>query len=398
LTIEEVGVVAMGFFKTQHKWHTEALVSSVMKKTQASIETIPEVTLACILKALRLSIGVGTWCKLPDFLHAVASQLPRLSLTCSINIPLLTTQSQTFLPGLLDEISQKLISNLSSARLKEIEKVVYTLALFNYIPRVECDVFAAVTEELNREERENELKEHPKTLVAILHYLALLQRCPLNHLPTVLDMNFIRSTYGKTNYVIGREILSLDTCIELEMKEYQGPRLPVEVRDYLSKRYSIYLPEEGRKKMPKHSLFMLEVMKCVETLFGKEFYTCTYILPNQPRADIVIRVEAEKIEPLPLPSEVSLREPFVGGPVWAPQQNDGLQGVWIALVIGSKNLFSFNHRHRLNGESQMKLRHLTLLGYTPVVVSELEWPGGEARARHLKSLIQSALLPRSLSP
>lgn len=50
LSIEEIGVAVMGFFKTQNVIHSEKVMNHIINKTINEIKSVPEITLACILK------------------------------------------------------------------------------------------------------------------------------------------------------------------------------------------------------------------------------------------------------------------------------------------------------------------------------------------------------------
>ncbi|XP_014282680.1 FAST kinase domain-containing protein 5, mitochondrial isoform X2 [Halyomorpha halys] len=284
LSIEEIGVAVMGFFKTQNFIRSEKIMNHIIDKTISEIKSVPEITLACILKAFRYSMTIPLWRRIPELLNAVEQELPRLTIQCSVHASLLTTRPQIVHEGVLRKVSQKLVDNITTCRLKDMEKAVFPLAQENFDPKTEPCIYKAILNELIKDERKNEMEQHPKTLIALVHYLCLKGIYVQHLIEKVLDMEFVYHTYGKNKYIYGRELLYIDTTMELECPSYNGPRLPTDIRNYLSKRYAKGIPDPNKKKMSKHQFWHLEIKETAEAVFGKDYVVEKYLLPNHPRA------------------------------------------------------------------------------------------------------------------
>ncbi|KAL1116213.1 hypothetical protein AAG570_005708 [Ranatra chinensis] len=364
LSVEEIGVATLGFFKTQTVIHGASLQEALIRRIIKEVDTIPEQALVSIIKALRMSLVIPVWPMAESLLGVLCSQIGRISLKGCAHIVLLTARTHSVHSQILDLVSQKLLKSIDQARLKDLEKVLYPLTTLNYDPKTSPCIFEAIAAELNRPERQQEFTIHPKCLVAIVHYLALLSIFPHDAIARVLDMNFIRETYGRTNYMIGREILSIETCLEIDSPGYSGPRLPEDVRNYLSKRYSTFLPNR-EKRLSKHGAFVLDVIDTLEIVLGKECMVCKYVLPNNSRADVVFGLDREG-KALPIPDDYRNHPDFTGV-LRLPK----VDGDWRAIVLCSLNMLVRNRAGAPNGETAAKIRHLRKLGYTPLMVTFL---------------------------
>ncbi|XP_014240764.1 FAST kinase domain-containing protein 5, mitochondrial isoform X2 [Cimex lectularius] len=282
LTIEEIGVALMGFFKTKHVLHNHKLMTLIFERLREQASTIPEVTLAAILKALRLSLTYEVFDQVPPTLDVLEKEISRLSVTTCVHVSLLVSRGLTFHQGSLTKIAQKLVDNITDARLKDIEKVIYPLVLVSFDPHTYPCIFETVMNELQNPKREEEIETHPKTYVALLHYLSIRNFVLEPLIAKVLDENFILKVYGKVKFNIGREILCLDTFVRLQCPNYKGPKLNEKTRNYLSKRYS--QPIQANKPS-KHMQYFMDVQQTLEAMVGKN-YACKYLLPNHPRADM----------------------------------------------------------------------------------------------------------------
>ncbi|CAH1390571.1 unnamed protein product [Nezara viridula] len=384
LSITEIGVAVMGFFKTQNTIHSEKIMNHIIDQTINEIKSVPEITLACILKALRYSMKILFWERIPELLNSVEQELPRLTIQCSVHASLLTTKPQIVHEGVLRKVSQKLVDNITTCRLKDMEKAVFPLAQLNFDPQTEPCIYKSILNELSNDERKDEINYFPKTLIALVHYLCLKGIHDENLIQKVLDMEFIYHAYGKKKYWFGREILYIDTTMELECPTYNGPRLPSEILNYLSMKYSENIPDPNKNKMSKHHSWHLEVKGTAEAIFGKDYIVEKYLLPNHPRADIVVNLNNDK-EPQPLDYDFKNTEAFTGL-IRAPKN-----GNYCAIVVASKNMFLYQSTIP-NGETVSKMKQLRLAGYKPILVHSEDWPSGNTleKIKHLKALIENS--------
>uniref|UniRef100_A0A0A9XXF6 FAST kinase domain-containing protein 5 n=1 Tax=Lygus hesperus TaxID=30085 RepID=A0A0A9XXF6_LYGHE len=116
LTIEEIGVACMGFFKTENPIQLVDVVDAIISKLIKNAETVPEITLASIMKALRYKLPIALWHRIPELMDSLVTQVDRLSVTSAVHIPLILTGSQTIHKNTLDAVAEKLIQQIDSAR------------------------------------------------------------------------------------------------------------------------------------------------------------------------------------------------------------------------------------------------------------------------------------------
>ncbi|BET01977.1 FAST kinase domains 5 [Nesidiocoris tenuis] len=385
LTIEEIGVACAGFFKTESYLHYPELIDAIVTKMIQNADTAPEITLVCIMKALRYKLPTKLWHRLPEMIDALAPQIDRLSMQGAIHVPLILSSSLTRNEKALDKIANKLLVEIDSARLKDLEKVVYPLVLMNYDPKTPKCIFREVGQQLDRKERMYEIANFPKSYIAIVHYFVLKGIFLANHINRILSIEYLHAVYGKTNYSLGREALFIDASVELECPDYTGNRLPPDVRAYMAKRYCSFIPDRN-KKLTFHQKFEVEVMDTLKRLTGDQ-YSTMYLLPNHPRADHVVRWDS-KNDFSPLPDDFAATEPFAGL-VRSPGPD------YVAVVPVTRNMFLKNGNDELMGECVVKIRQLKALGYRPVVVSQTEWPMEATdlqKEDYLVSLIKSSSL------
>lgn len=88
-----------------------------------------------------------------------------------------------------------------------MEKVLYPLTLLNFNPNTDLCIFERVVNELNDPKRIAEFDQYPKSLVALLYYLTLREIFVEKPIAKILEMEYIRKTYGKQNLCF--EIMSL---------------------------------------------------------------------------------------------------------------------------------------------------------------------------------------------
>ncbi|XP_073997759.1 FAST kinase domain-containing protein 5, mitochondrial-like isoform X1 [Rhodnius prolixus] len=381
LAIEEIGIAALGFFKTQSVVNSDKLKGYIIDRVIQEKDTIPEVTLSAILKMLRANLTIPLWERIPPLMDALETQVDRMSLLCTTHIILLGAKSLTLHEGTLTKVSQKLSVGIKNARLKEMEKVLYPLTLLNFNPNTDLCIFERVVNELNDPKRIAEFDQYPKSLVALLYYLTLREIFVEKPIAKILEMEYIRKTYGRTNFVIGREILGIDTYIEVMQPPYSGPRLPSEIRNYLSKRYSTFVPDPNRK-LTKHTKFYLDIYQIATELFGNDCVMYKYIVPHHSRPDLVFHLNSDG-QPLPIPEDYKKIEDFTG-PVKSTDK-----GTWYSLIAASRNMFVHNVPV-LTGETLSKLNLMKKLGYKPILVSYHEWPSEkQEKLNFLKRLIYS---------
>lgn len=139
-----------------------------------------------------------------ELLECITPEISRLSLTCCLHISLLGTTLMIFHEESLRKVAQKFhrnISNVEKVRLKDMERILLALAMFDYNPNTKPDIFNSIKEELYKTSRAMEIELYPKAFVCALTFLSLRNIYPMDLISKVLDENYINTVYGIQVYI-----------------------------------------------------------------------------------------------------------------------------------------------------------------------------------------------------
>lgn len=271
MSIQENALMCMGFFKTQTRIKDPELVAKLYEKLRENLNTIESIPLVNCLKALRYSSRLNEQYIIMDLLDAIIPEIPRFSLLACIHIILLGSDIQQCHETSLTIVVKRFISELKSARIKDIERVCFVMGLYDFRTSegIEKKLCEMVCDEL--QERVDEIAKYPKCLSMTLSYLALIGNGYVTKdlLNICLNPDFLRLAYGKESYYYGREITFLDSYAEIHFENYQGHRLPKKVKDYLCNSTIDYLPDRVKtKKLTKSNQIVLEIYEACDEIFG----------------------------------------------------------------------------------------------------------------------------------
>ncbi|CAG9770167.1 unnamed protein product [Ceutorhynchus assimilis] len=363
LSIDEMAVVALGYFKSQSKIKPEPIIEAMLNEVTNKAIGIHEITLTAIMKAVRFSFPKNLLQQIVIMLNALNPELDRLSETACLHVALVATSIQTFDADTLRKCSQKLVERLEHTRLKEIERLLNVLTMFSFDPNTQPDIFEISKQELLKESRINEITNHPRPFISALNYLSLKGVYNFKLLNRALDPEFIFKNFGKNAKMIPRELFSLDTCIDIECPDYKGNRLDTGLKYKCAKWQTEWAPsyDQFKKLSPKDKLF-LDIKDLTEKIVGnKDFVMVQHVLPHFPSPDLIIcknTITGGFVKPEGL-------DRYILGDVMRPPKNRNLK--WYALVALSWNNTMRNSCDIL-GHSAMKIRHLEKVGYTPVQI------------------------------
>lgn len=200
LTLDDLGILAMGFFKSKKPIRSQTLLTELMRRIIHSVDTIHEITLAALLKVIRYSLEPTHADVLFVLMDKLVPNINRVSQLCCTHIALLGTNIHLYHEGTMNEIVQRFINEIESSRLKDLERLAFALSLYNYEHKMEPSIYKLIAKELCGSERAQEIQQHPRCLPCCLHYLSL-QKIYLNEeISKVLDESFIRTVYGMSSY------------------------------------------------------------------------------------------------------------------------------------------------------------------------------------------------------
>lgn len=298
LTIDEIGVVSMGFFKSKTPLRNSVFIEKLINRAANDVNRVAEISLCGILKMIRYSAKIQHIEAINRLQDAVRPRINELSLVCCVQIALVGTPVNIFYPQSLAAIADKLVKESNKARLKDLERLTFAFAEFNFYPETTPPVFDTIINEFDRSERQDEIKMFPRCLVKCLSYLSMLNIFPLHLIDKALDQEFLKSAYrhyphfrhvGITNEESFREILLLSNSVKIECKHYNGNLATENACRDLSRRFADYLPEPD-SKYPTTSLdrIYLETLILLRNMRGgNNFVHGDHVLPHFQKGGMI---------------------------------------------------------------------------------------------------------------
>lgn len=360
LSADEMGIVAMGYFKTETKIKLLPIVDAMCRKIIAEHDTMHEITLAAILKALRFSSLIKAGEMYYAVLDCLTSEIERMSNLSLIHIALLGTHLQIVHKDCLERVTEKLMRDLEKTRIKEIERLLLATAMFDFEPQIP-DFYQKCLLELKKESRRLEKAQYSRCLPSALNYLSIRNLYDYDLLNEILDDAFIEEVYGKR--ATPRELMFLDYNIDVECPDYTGNRLQKNMRAVTMKVNSERIPSPD---CPKHSIagkLFLNVKKTIDEITGSpDLSLAIHILPHFSKADIILCKDVRSgrfVKPEGF-------EKYVLADLKRPELAEHLK--WYAVVVLAYNQTVRDTATPL-GLMKMKARQLKAFGFKPVIVS-----------------------------
>lgn len=207
LTLDDLGILAMGFFKSEKPIRSQTLLTELMRRIIDSVDTIHEITLAALLKVIRYSLQPTHADVLFVLLDKLMPHVDRVSQLCCTQIALVGTNIYLYHEGTMNKIVQRFVNEIRLARLKDLERLAFALSLYNYEHKMEPSIYKLIAEELCRSERTLEIQQYPRCLPCCLHYLSLQKVFITEEISKVLDKSFIHDVYGMVSVVTTTTII-----------------------------------------------------------------------------------------------------------------------------------------------------------------------------------------------
>uniref|UniRef100_A0AAR5Q8N4 FAST kinase-like protein subdomain 2 domain-containing protein n=2 Tax=Dendroctonus ponderosae TaxID=77166 RepID=A0AAR5Q8N4_DENPD len=382
MNVDEMAVVALGYFKTQTRIKIEPILEAVIREVTSSAMGIHEITLSGIMKALRFSYPHKQSSQINVMCNNLLPELDRFSTLACLHVALLATGVQTCHQGILRKCSQKIVEDVANIRLKDIERMLNVLTMFNFDPITKPDIYNLLFEEIHKDRRLSEINMYPNCLPSALHYFSLRGIYSYELMNRILDPEFISITFGKTPKLLPPALLSLDCCIDIECPDYKANRLTASTRYKAAKWQTEWAPSNAQfKKITAKQRLFLEILDTVKDIVGQEeFVHVNHVMPHFPIADIIV---CKDLTTGAYTSTDSLKQ-YALGDIMKPTQDSNLK--WYAILPFTLNNV-VKYSNAPYGYSIMKLRQLEKIGYTPVVVLHIEFERltPEERKQHILS-------------
>lgn len=373
MTLDELGVMSMGFFKTQTPIRNPELLQQLFTRLEAELNTVEDITLVAILKVLRYSSKLQQVEPLKNLLVALQPQVERVSLLTCLHMALLGCELQTCDDKLVERILLRFEHEVETVRLKDLERICLVIALFNLnTPSgVERRLVERIPDLLRN--RVDEILRYPRCYSNCLQFISMRGIVDTELLGVALEPRFVRHTY-RTG-LPGREYFHLDSLAHLlaDSQLYAGPFLTERQRQQMGKMYTQYIPERStRFKLNNTDRILLEIRDGVGSLL-RTTVGLKHVLPHYERCDVVICYDRKHQRAIPFDASqcpedytgILLTRQHLLGERAKETQIETL----VLLIAGWNNVI--RDQQRPTGQFAMKLKQLKQLGHKPVVVSLL---------------------------
>lgn len=387
LSINELGIAALGFFKTSTKIRSSDFLNYIIQRAAAEINEIHTVSIASIVKLIRYSINLTQLKSLLDLLKVLAIYEPRYTLLSLTHIAQVCGRTAVYNKELMDRIITRLNKELKIARLKDFERFLYTFSILNIDSS--NSVYQNVIEELRttwNTTRASEIQKYPHVASRILGYLTTQNIFPMDLIKYVMAPEFVTKICHGNYHLLSREYLMLDYSLQIEVPDYDGPFLKPTVRNFLGKKYYDCCLETNSNSTRANVLFSKVLATCQELFNNTTDISIIRPLPHFTPQDIVLCLNEQN----QLVSSEKYLSQFEDIDIKRVDKENSNNVRWIALVIGHSGLLLRNCRNRPTGALAAKMRQLSIIGYEPVMISYLIWDvlqSPQVKCEYIKNLI-----------
>lgn len=387
LSINELGIAALGFFKTRTRIRNLIFLDKIMRKTIAEVDAVDSVSIGAILKLIRHSMQLMAIPTLQELLKALTPQEPRFTLMSLTHIAHACAKVALYDKELIDRIIARFNSEIKTARLKDFERFIFVLASLNVDPS--NSIYQNVIEELRATwdtSRAQEISQYPHIASRILGYLAVLSIYPTDLIARVMSPEHLdKICHGNYTYLT-REYCVLDYSLRLEVPEYNGPFLKSSVCHFLEKKYFQEYSKTGSAESSRGNLLFTGVLQACQELFNTTSdISSVRLLPHYAPPDIVFCLDEQNQL---VPSE-KFPSQFHSSEIRRVDKETSKNVRWIVLVMAPHGLLMRNNELP-TGLLAVKLRQLSIIGYTPIMISHVSWDkctSSQERCDYIKKLV-----------
>ncbi|KAK0167307.1 hypothetical protein PV327_004724 [Microctonus hyperodae] len=381
---DELGVIALAFFKTKTPIRNPALIDKIINKCICDMDHIGERSISAIMKIARYSIKLNTIDSFRNLLHAFKTRIEHASTPSLVHTAHAAATLLVYEREIINEIIERFKDHISSARVKELERMLFVLVIYNY-PK-DFPHYKLILNELRNPARKDEFIKYHKSYISSLMYLSHVGIYPLDIIAKVMHPDYLRDVYNNNSFRIGQPYLILESALRIEVPEYKGPTLPPKIRNYLVKKYSalLFKSDSEEIQMQSHQKFTSEVVRCGKELWGSDKIFIEQLLPHYQRADILLCIDNENKF---VPPEQFITESSASPIKYPPKVPDGYK--WISLILASHNHI-YRNASIPCGTFNSKLRQLEKIGYTPITIMYNTWQNlrtVDAKKKYLHDLL-----------
>lgn len=384
LTGDELGIIARGFFRKKRRIQNRLLIPQIINKVIKQVDIINDTSLASIMKLIRYSDCQHCLKDFQELLFSLHDEVPRLSLKCLIHTTHTFGSLRIYDEIITNKIVQRLEKEMKTARLKDIERVIYSICTIAPTTDHYTNIYQKLVNEMMltyNTTRMAEINKYPISLVRILTFLTIKNIYVPELLEFIFEPNFVKQTYNGNLKLLTNEWLMLHCSVKIDLVYYKGPLLENNLYTYLIKQNCNH--ETETYKQDVNAKLRMEVAFICKNKLGIELYS-DYILPHYLNKDIICGLDTHN-NPVEIGSILSAM------PLGSIKNvdTDELKNIkWKVLVPLSASVKIVNADCYI-GYIYRKWRHLKIMGYTPIPICENIWEcmDEESKTQHLRQLI-----------
>ncbi|CAL7937076.1 unnamed protein product [Xylocopa violacea] len=367
LTADEVGIIARGFFLNKRDIKNKRLMPIIMTKVGKSAKIIESFNIASVFKLIRYSNCVHCLDNFQYLLISLREEIPRLSLQCLTHITQAFGALRVYDKILTDSILERVKNELPNARLKDIERILYSVCSVTPFTAYYTDFCRILVNEIltsYKTYRSTEIEKFPVVLVRILEFSTVRNIYVPELIQYIFDPKFLQNTYQNNLKFMSNEYLFLHCCVKIDLPHYKGPLLEEKMYAYLIKNF-IFGEDTYRKDYTLK--LKTEIIHICKNKLG--INVCIdYILPYCLFKEMVIGIDKDN-------NPVDIEPILSAMPMGSIKHvtKDKLEGIKLKiLLILTANLNIIGHNGYI-GFVYRRYRHLKAIGYTPIPFLEQEW-------------------------
>ncbi|XP_031839897.1 FAST kinase domain-containing protein 5, mitochondrial [Nomia melanderi] len=377
---DELGIVARGFFLTKRKVTQKDLMIEILNKTEKHISSMNNVSVEAVIKLIRYSDSCNLKSHFQKTLQNV--KVDRLNLLSLTHIAQGMGGTRVYNGELLNSIVQRLEEDYSSARLKDIERILFCVCLIT--PYTEGhDLCRRIMNPLlstYRTTRSEEVFQYPYSMVHIVGFLIHKNIYIEELIRFVLTPEYVKNTHKNNMTFLTGQYLFLQCSIQIELPNYTGPLLDDKIYNCLiqknCRRTDVYEKHNSMK-------FMSEVIYLCKEKLGLQAHT-DFILPHYYTSDIILGFDKNN-NSVPIEPILSEMPPRT---IKRVDTEDLRKIKWKVIYLLSSTTNVIGHDGYVCSV-YMKCRQLKTIGYTPIILSYRTWKvlAENEKVPHLKKII-----------
>ncbi|XP_076760973.1 FAST kinase domain-containing protein 5, mitochondrial [Xylocopa sonorina] len=381
LTGNEIGIIARGFFLTQRSIRNKYLLKAIMERVSIFVPTMDNICIASIMKLVRHS-RVRQIDSLQNVLISLRSEVPKLSLKSITHIAQAFGSRHVYDEILVNNILKRIENKLNLARLKDIERILYSLTTVTPFTTYYNDFCRKLLNEIHssyKTYRSTEIEIYPGSFIRILLFASIRNIYIQELLQRAFTPDLLQKACKNNLKFLTNDILFLHCNVKIDFPHYEGPLLGEKAYAYLAKRYSF---DDSSLKIDSSLKLKTEIVFLCKDKLKIDMHA-DYIAPHYPFKEIVFGMDKDN-------NPVKIKSILSAMPMYSIKNVNNLKEIkWKILFLITSDTKVIGH-NGYRGSTYQKYRQLKAIGYTPVPIFEEEWNSyltEKEKVNHLRQLI-----------